>query len=140
MIRRANAFGLFKLNLILTKGSRHSSYTSHASRMSYTSHGDLLGGLGSNGKVMTKENQLRIRSMRNGPASATNNFTEFLHKPAHRGDYVSSVSTQHHSFTMYPVQDGPTGQLCEGKLKHLDNPFIDNSQRQTVVDMKGNSH
>lgn len=24
-------------------GSRHSSYTSHASRMSYTSHGDLLG-------------------------------------------------------------------------------------------------
>lgn len=34
-------------------------------------------------------------------------------------------------------QDGPTGQLCESKLKHLDNPFIDSSQRQTVVDMKG---
>lgn len=39
-------------------------------------------------------------------------------------------------------QDGPTGQVCErhmcdSKLKHLDNPFIDSSQRQTVVDMKG---
>ncbi|KAJ8937407.1 hypothetical protein NQ314_011893, partial [Rhamnusium bicolor] len=99
-------------------GSRHSSYTSHASRMSYTSHGDLLGGLGGNGKVITKESQLRCRSMRNGPAAATNNFTEFTHR-AHRGDY-----------------DGPTSQMCEGKLKHLDNPFIDSNQRQTVVDMK----
>ncbi|KAJ8923861.1 hypothetical protein NQ315_010443 [Exocentrus adspersus] len=98
-------------------GSRHSSYTSHASRMSYTSHGDLLGGLGGNGKIMTKESQLRCRSMRNGPA-ATNNFTEFTHR-SHRGDY-----------------DGPTGQICEGKSKHIDNPFIDSNQRQTVVDMK----
>lgn len=56
--------------------------------MSYTSHGDLLGGLGGNGKVMTKESQLRCRSMRNGPTTTTNNFTEFTHK-AHRGDYVS---------------------------------------------------
>ncbi|KAK9890302.1 hypothetical protein WA026_010405 [Henosepilachna vigintioctopunctata] len=93
-------------------GSRHSSYTSHASRMSYTSHGDLLGG---NGKVMTKESQLRGRSKRNGPAS-TNNFTEFAQK-THRGDY-----------------DGPTAQFCENKLK--DNPFVDSSQRQTMVDMK----
>ncbi|CAG9855273.1 unnamed protein product [Phyllotreta striolata] len=106
-------------------GSRHSSYTSHASRISYTSHGDLLCGLGGNGKVMTKESQLRNRSaLRSGPppaATATNtpnNYTEYNHK-AHRGDY-----------------DGPTGQICEGKLKHLDNPFIDSNQRQTVVDMK----
>ncbi|CAH1103074.1 unnamed protein product [Psylliodes chrysocephalus] len=103
-------------------GSRHSSYTSHASRISYTSHGDLLCGLGGNGKVLTKESQLRNRSLRSGPppaATATNtpnNYTEYNHR-AHRGDY-----------------DGPTGQLCEGKLKHLDNPFID--ERQTVVDMK----
>lgn len=33
-------------------------------------------------------------------------------------------------------QDGPTGALCEGKLKHLDNPFIDSVQKQTMVDMK----
>ncbi|XP_031337062.1 sodium channel protein para isoform X6 [Photinus pyralis] len=97
-------------------GSRHSSFTSHMSRMSYTSHGDLLGGLSGNGKVMTKESQLRSRSMRNTPM-ATTNYAEFNHKP-HRGDY-----------------DGPTG-LCETKLKHLDNPFIDSSQRQTFVDMK----
>ncbi|XP_028134019.1 sodium channel protein para [Diabrotica virgifera virgifera] len=104
-------------------GSRHSSYTSHASRISYTSHGDLLCGLGGTAKVMTKESQLRNRSLRTGPppaATATttpNNYTEYNHR-AHRGDY-----------------DGPTSQM-EGKIKHLDNPFIDNNQRQTVVDMK----
>lgn len=39
-------------------GSRHNSYTSHTSRISYTSHGDLL-----NGKPpTTKESQLRSRS------------------------------------------------------------------------------
>ncbi|KAK8729296.1 hypothetical protein OTU49_008750 [Cherax quadricarinatus] len=39
-------------------GSRHNSYTSHTSRISYTSHGDLL-----NGKPpSTKESQLRSRS------------------------------------------------------------------------------
>lgn len=97
-------------------GSRHSSFTSHMSRISYTSHGDLLGGLGGNGKMMTKESQLRSRSMRNTPM-AIPNYAEFNHKP-HRGDY-----------------EGPTG-LCEGKLKHLDNPFIDNGQKQTFVDMK----
>lgn len=67
-------------------GSRHSSYTSHASRMSYTSHGDLLGGIGSNGKVMTKESQLRCRSLRNGPTPA-NNIVEYTPR-SHRGDYV----------------------------------------------------
>jgi len=39
-----------------TLGSRHNSYTSHTSRISYTSHGDLL-----NGKPPTKEQQLRSR-------------------------------------------------------------------------------
>lgn len=42
--------------LTLFAGSRHSSYTSHQSRISYTSHGDLLG---------TKEQKLRSRSSRN---------------------------------------------------------------------------
>uniref|UniRef100_T1GH96 Voltage-gated Na+ ion channel cytoplasmic domain-containing protein n=1 Tax=Megaselia scalaris TaxID=36166 RepID=T1GH96_MEGSC len=36
---------LFPFLFILKTGSRHSSYTSHQSRISYTSHGDLLGGL-----------------------------------------------------------------------------------------------
>lgn len=118
------------------KGSRHSSYTSHASRMSYTSHGDLLGGLGGNGKEKTKERQLRERSMRNGP-TATSNFTEFTHK-AHRGDYVSKCKNASPIFkTQTTQQDGPTGALHEGKLKHLDNPFIDSNQKQTMVDMKG---
>ncbi|XP_048517744.1 sodium channel protein para isoform X1 [Dendroctonus ponderosae] len=100
-------------------GSRHSSYTSHASRMSYTSHADLLGGFGGNGKQpMTKEFQLMHRSMRNGPGMNSNNIMEFSRKPK-MGDY-----------------DGPTSQLSE-KMKALDNPFIDTiCQRQNVVDMK----
>lgn len=60
-------------------GSRHSSYTSHQSRISYTSHGDLLGG-------MTKESRLRNRS-RNAshalqpPPSITMGPFEPNHKP-----------------------------------------------------------
>lgn len=71
------------------KGSRHSSYTSHASRMSYTSHGDLLCGIGNAGKVMTKESQLKFRSFRNGPTMAGSNMHEYSYK-SHRGDYVST--------------------------------------------------
>jgi Domain of unknown function (DUF3451). len=47
-------------------GSRHSSYTSHASRISYTSHGDLLGA------PKTKESQLRGRTGRNNPSHLPN--------------------------------------------------------------------
>lgn len=66
-------------------GSRHSSYTSHQSRISYTSHGDLLGG-------MTKESRLRGRSRNNQhgvinqqPLSASS-YAETNHK-GHR-EYV----------------------------------------------------
>ncbi|KAF2902697.1 hypothetical protein ILUMI_03476 [Ignelater luminosus] len=97
-------------------GSRHSSFTSHMSRMSYTSHVDLFGGLGGNGKMKTKESHLRYLSSKNAPV-ATTNYAEFNHKP-HRGDY-----------------NGPMG-LCETKFKQLDNPFIDSGQRQTLVDMR----
>lgn len=64
-------------------GSRHSSYTSHQSRISYTSHGDLLGG-------MTKESRLRGRSrnshtmIQQQPTSA--GYADQNHK-GHR-DYV----------------------------------------------------
>ena len=47
----------------LLAGSRHGSYTSHGSRRSYNSHGDLL-----NGRGLTKESQLRSR--RAPPADA----------------------------------------------------------------------
>ncbi|XP_063928643.1 sodium channel protein para-like isoform X2 [Zophobas morio] len=110
----AMVFPMYYANL----GSRHSSYNSHAARMSYTSHGDLLGGLIGSGKITTKESQLRCRSIRNAPPAATNSFFEITHK-AHRGDY-----------------DGPTGQLCESKLKQLGSAYMDSNQRQTVVDMK----
>ncbi len=61
-------------------GSRHSSYTSHQSRISYTSHGDLLG---------TKEQKLRSRSSRNQSVVPTNgnHYVDANHK-GHR-DFVS---------------------------------------------------
>lgn len=43
-------------------------------------------------------------------------------------------------YSLFFQQDGPTSQIFEGKIKHLDNPFIDNNQRQTVVDMKGKQY
>ncbi|XP_050314713.1 sodium channel protein para isoform X9 [Anthonomus grandis grandis] len=99
-------------------GSRHSSYTSHASRMSYTSHADLFGGFGGNGKAPTKEFTLTHRSLRNGPAM--NNTSNHL-------DYSRKTKANY---------DGPTSQISE-KIKTLDNPFIDSIvQRQTIVDMK----
>lgn len=62
-------------------GSRHSSYTSHASRISYTSHADLLSGP----RAPTKESRLRSRSSRNSTSTVT-------HQPfpdKHFRDYVS---------------------------------------------------
>ena len=45
-------------------GTRHNSYTSHMSGVSYTSHGDLL-----NGKPMTKEDTLRTNLLVRKPGS-----------------------------------------------------------------------
>lgn len=68
-------------------GSRHSSYTSHQSRISYTSHGDLLGG-------MTKESRLRGRSRNMShcmpPLSVTGAHVDTNHKN-HR-EFVSAIS------------------------------------------------
>lgn len=66
-------------------GSRHSSYTSHQSRISYTSHGDLLGG-------MTKESRLRGRSSRNNQTAVPPNGANIIdanHK-GHR-EYVKKI-------------------------------------------------
>ncbi|KAL0271720.1 UNVERIFIED_CONTAM: hypothetical protein PYX00_008718 [Menopon gallinae] len=93
-------------------GSRHSSYTSHASRMSYTSHCDLLGGLGGNGKARTKEGQLRDRD--NSPLSTRGRQTETIPIPQDESD------------------DG----TCKGKYQQQsDNPFIEPVQNQPAVDM-----
>ena len=71
-------------------GSRHSSYTSHQSRISYTSHGDLLG---------TKEQKLRHRSrnqsvvMQQPIAGAAGIYSTDINHKGHR-DYVSGQYTQ----------------------------------------------
>lgn len=76
-------------------GSRHSSYTSHQSRISYTSHGDLLGGMAAMGaSTMTKESKLRSRNTRNqsigaatnGGGSAAGGYPDTNHKE--QRDYV----------------------------------------------------
>ncbi|KAH8368486.1 hypothetical protein KR084_012305 [Drosophila pseudotakahashii] len=104
-------------------GSRHSSYTSHQSRISYTSHGDLLGGMAVMGvSTMTKESKLRNRNTRNQSVGATNGGTTCLdtnHKLEHR-DYEIGLECTDEA----------------GKIKHHDNPFIEPVQTQTVVDMK----
>ncbi|XP_030244898.1 sodium channel protein para isoform X24 [Drosophila navojoa] len=104
-------------------GSRHSSYTSHQSRISYTSHGDLLGGMAVMGvSTMTKESKLRNRNTRNQSVGATNGGTTCLdtnHKVEHR-DYEIGLECTDEA----------------GKIKHHDNPFIEPVQTQTVVDMK----
>ncbi|XP_044316901.1 sodium channel protein para isoform X43 [Drosophila rhopaloa] len=103
-------------------GSRHSSYTSHQSRISYTSHGDLLGGMAVMGvSTMTKESKLRNRNTRNQSVGATNGTTclDPNHKLEHR-DYEIGLECTDEA----------------GKIKHHDNPFIEPVQTQTVVDMK----
>lgn len=67
-------------------GSRHSSYCSHASRLSYNSHGDLLA-FGNQGKVITKESRLRSRSARVPSVNGHLVVAEAFHKSL----YVSLV-------------------------------------------------
>ncbi|XP_055922888.1 sodium channel protein para isoform X2 [Eupeodes corollae] len=102
-------------------GSRHSSYTSHQSRISYTSHGDLLGGMAAMGAgPMTKESKLRNRNSRNQSIGATNG--------------ASYADTNHKEHRDYEMGLDCTDEA--GKVKHHDNPFIEPVQTQTVVDMK----
>ncbi|XP_011504558.1 PREDICTED: sodium channel protein para [Ceratosolen solmsi marchali] len=92
-------------------GSRHSSYTSHASRLSYTSHGDLLGG-------MTKESKLRSRSAR----------------PPSVNGHLAPDSLQKHHYVSIEAEGDADDSF--GKTKQQDNPFIEPSQQHAVVDMK----
>ncbi|XP_055695647.1 sodium channel protein para isoform X4 [Lutzomyia longipalpis] len=96
-------------------GSRHSSYTSHQSRISYTSHGDLLGG-------MTKESRLRGRSR---------NMSHCMPPLSVTGAHVD---TNHKNHREFEVPTDFTDEALKGKSH--DNPFIEPSQPQTVVDMK----
>uniref|UniRef100_A0AAG5DSR0 Sodium channel protein n=1 Tax=Anopheles atroparvus TaxID=41427 RepID=A0AAG5DSR0_ANOAO len=99
-------------------GSRHSSYTSHQSRISYTSHGDLLGG-------MTKESRLRNRTARNTNHSIV---------PPPNATNLSYADTNHKGQRDFDMSQDCTDEA--GKIKHNDNPFIEPTQTQTVVDMK----
>lgn len=107
-------------------GSRHSSYTSHQSRLSYTSHGDLLGG----GKAQTKEARLRGRS-----ASRNHSVTSQPHG--------YPLPRQDSSLTSRPLReyDMSTTECTDEAGKVLkpsnDNPFIESSAQQpNVVDMR----
>ncbi|KAJ2949663.1 hypothetical protein O0L34_g15590 [Tuta absoluta] len=107
-------------------GSRHSSYTSHQSRLSYTSHGDLLGG----GRNQTKEAKLRSRT-----ASRNHSVTSQPHAyPLPRQD--SSLASR-------PLREyDPSTTECTDEAGKVlkpgsnDNPFIESSQQPNVVDMR----
>ncbi|XP_039291754.1 sodium channel protein para isoform X2 [Nilaparvata lugens] len=111
-------------------GSRHSSYTSHASRISYTSHADLLqvmsggggkGGAGGGGPP-TKDRMLRSRSSRNSTSTIV---TQQPH----------AMGTAHHDKHYSREYDPSDLDDSTVKSKHQDNPFIE-PQQQTVVDMR----
>ncbi|XP_034184270.1 sodium voltage-gated channel paralytic isoform X10 [Osmia lignaria lignaria] len=118
-------------------GSRHSSYTSHTSRMSYTSHGDLIGGLANAGKPMTKESQLRIRSVR--PPSVNGHFTDSNQKYHYVSMDLTRVNEPYEIVNiiieLLSLQEGDLEDPM-GKAKQQDNPFIEPSQQHAVVDMK----
>ncbi|XP_058978204.1 sodium channel protein para-like isoform X19 [Musca domestica] len=109
-------------------GSRHSSYTSHQSRISYTSHGDLLGGMAAMGaSTMTKESKLRSRNTRNQSIGAATNGGS----STAGGGYPDANHKEQRDYEM-----GQDYTDEAGKIKHHDNPFIEPVQTQTVVDMK----
>ncbi|XP_072152220.1 sodium channel protein para isoform X7 [Bemisia tabaci] len=95
-------------------GSRHSSYTSHTSRITYTSHADLVTGAIIK-QPTTKESRLKSRSARNSSSAGE-------HKSYFREFALSNVETDECGAVLKP--------------KHQDNPFIEPTQQQTVVDMK----
>ncbi|XP_071554603.1 sodium voltage-gated channel paralytic isoform X3 [Temnothorax nylanderi] len=100
-------------------GSRHSSYTSHASRLSYTSHGDLafpgIRGIDSIGKQITKQEQI-LRNRNNKQTTPANGHL---------------TDTNQKTYHFETSEEDPMG-----KTKQQDNPFIEPSQQHTVVDMK----
>ncbi|GBP07736.1 Sodium channel protein para [Eumeta japonica] len=106
-------------------GSRHSSYTSHQSRLSYTSHGDLLGGLS---KGQTKEAKLRNRSASRNPSVTSQ-------------PHAYTVPRQDSSLTSRPLREYETSTTeCTDEAGKVlkpsnDNPFIELSQ-PNVVDMR----
>ncbi|XP_050562496.1 sodium channel protein para isoform X35 [Spodoptera frugiperda] len=106
-------------------GSRHSSYTSHQSRLSYTSHGDLLGG----GKAQTKEARLRNRS-----ASRNHSVTSQPHAYPLPGQDFSLASRPLREYEMSTTEC--TDEAGKVLKPSTDNPFIESSQQPNVVDMR----
>ncbi|XP_047506157.1 sodium channel protein para isoform X20 [Pieris napi] len=105
-------------------GSRHSSYTSHQSRLSYTSHGDLLGG-----KAQTKEAKLRGRS-----ASRNHSITSQPHAYALPRQESSLVSRPLKEYEVSTTEC--TDEAGKVLKQSNDNPFIATSQQPNVVDMR----
>ncbi|XP_047029040.1 sodium channel protein para isoform X10 [Helicoverpa zea] len=106
-------------------GSRHSSYTSHQSRLSYTSHGDLLGG----GKAQTKEARLRNRS-----ASRNHSVTSQPHGYPLPGQDFSLATRPLREYEMSTTEC--TDEAGKVLKPSTDNPFIESSQQPNVVDMR----
>ncbi|XP_042144936.1 sodium channel protein para [Ixodes scapularis] len=134
--------GAILLPMYASLASRHSSYTSHSSRLSYTSHGagDLFcrgAGAGGAAGALTKESQLRSRSR---------NLQGCYYYEVSRAFLISSLSRLFSNFLSY-IDGSHTGlqvewdmpldgEECLAVKKQPDNPFVEPSQRQGLVDMK----
>ncbi|KAF2359711.1 Sodium ion transport-associated [Trinorchestia longiramus] len=143
-------------------GSRHNSYTSHTSRISYTSHGDLL-----NGKPLTKESQLRAisrntaanvpeldskliaklkRDQRKRDDEMIDNIIREIFGPDVNLEYIDKDASTEGTPSLRVSRDleslGFDGTMepeeaLALKLKSPEtNPFIDPIQKQTVIDMR----
>lgn len=119
----------------LNLGTRHNSYTSHTSRISYTSHADLF----KQPQVPTKESQLRSRS-----AKYSSSDYKFLSKEYVSGCGLSSYFTnmkshaaRAHSADSFQDVSCPEQEesVSSSKPKYQD---VDVPQQQSLVDMKGN--
>jgi len=128
-------------------GSRHSSYTSHTSRITYTSHADLFK------PPMTKERQLRSRSARNyfNPSDQ-----RYYRDVRHPDSFYSSASkytdifkrewndiTHTHNDTILILtdrigfqEDYDSSSISKSK-QQVDECGYNDSQKHTVVDMRG---
>lgn len=140
--------------------SRHSSYTSHCSRISYTSHGDVYGprGDGNGGPALSWARDKGARCYKEvgtkAPVSPLTSFHSFLSLrvllalqltpvPSFFLPRDQSDNALSHSQTTLFGQDlilDPEEYMMAMKHRSLDNPFLDRrpSNKQTLVDMRGN--
>ncbi|EFX81393.1 hypothetical protein DAPPUDRAFT_50150 [Daphnia pulex] len=108
-------------------GSRQASYTSHMSRMSYNSHGDLLNGKPpamSGGGKDYRSAANRVAAANASSASRPTLVPDLVVE--HSRHYHHHHHNQNHDYVMTSVLDHNA----------MDNPFIEQGQKHAIADLK----